>query len=208
MSQKLKAQQQQMQESRQIQSAVALQAQLQDVKNIPHVAKSGNKVMVTEFFDYQCYYCHHMAPVIEKLMKNNPNVTFVFRDWPIFASRWENSSVAAVTGLQVWKQQGAKAYINYHNGIFATGHDEGKLTKKDIHQAANHALKGKLAKFSSKEYQGVIMKNAKIAQTIGFQGTPGFIIMPVKGASVNNTTVVGGAAPLSTIQQAIKKAAQ
>lgn len=205
-SQELQKQQQQQQQQQMVSAAVQSSSNLLDVKGIPHIGPKNAKVTVTEFFDYQCYYCHHMAPIVEKLMKANPKVQFVFRDWPIFASRWENSGKAATVGLQVWHDKGAASYIKYHNGIFATNHDEGKLTETDISQVAKAAVGKAFKQVNDEAYKKTIMKNDALARQIGFQGTPGFIVMPTKGASVQNTAVIGGAVPLQALQQAIDKA--
>lgn len=61
-------------------------------------------------------------------MKANPGVRCVFREWPIFTRSWLISMSAAQTGLHAWKQKGADAYLACHNGVFATGSFEGKLT--------------------------------------------------------------------------------
>lgn len=205
-SQELQKKQQQQQQQQMVSAAVQSSSNLMDVKGIPHIGPKNAKVTVTEFFDYQCYYCHHMAPVMEKLMKANPKVQFIFRDWPIFASRWENSGRAATVGLQVWHDKGATSYIKYHNGIFATNHDEGKLTETDINTVAKAAIGKTLKPAKDGAYKNTIMKNDALARQIGFQGTPGFIVMPATGANTENTSVIGGAVPLQALQQAIDKA--
>lgn len=208
-SQELKKKQQEQQQAQREQindNAVKLHARLMDLKGIPHVGPDDAKVTVTEFFDYQCYYCNKMAPEVEKLIANNPNVKFIFRDWPIFAARWKTSLTSAYTGLEVWKQKGADAYLAYHNGIYATGHNEGKLTAKDIKEVADKALNAPLKKYSADET--TVEHNNQLATDLGFSGTPGFIITPAKGATADNTIAIDGAVDLSVLQNAIDKAAK
>jgi hypothetical protein len=50
-----------------------------------------------------------------------------------------SSLQAAQQGLTVWQRKGPQAYVTYHNAIYATGHNEGKLTAEDIHGAASKA---------------------------------------------------------------------
>jgi protein-disulfide isomerase len=94
---------------------------------------------VIEFFDYQCVFCSRFAPELEKVMKAQPDVRYLFKEWPIFGGRWEASLQAAQQGLTVWQKKGPQAYVTYHNAIYATGHNEGKLTAEDIHGAASKA---------------------------------------------------------------------
>ncbi|VUT16950.1 hypothetical protein SB6413_06091 [Klebsiella pasteurii] len=131
---------QQIQEQKQVGAATRAvmknQAALTQDKDTPTLGLANGKVTVIEFFDYQCIYCSRLAPVMEQVMKENPQVRFAFKEWPIFGSRWEASLTAAKTSLQIYRQKGAEAYLAYHNGIYATGRNEGKLTNADVQQQA------------------------------------------------------------------------
>ena len=72
-------------------------------------------------------------------MCSQPDVRYLFKEWPIFGGRWEASLQAAQQGLTVWQKKGPQAYVTYHNAIYATGHNEGKLTAEDILAAASKA---------------------------------------------------------------------
>ncbi|MEN8608627.1 DsbA family protein, partial [Enterobacter hormaechei] len=161
------------------------------------------KVTVVEFFDYQCIYCARLAPELEKVIKANPDVRFVFKEFPIFGQRWPASLSAAKTGLQIWKQKGADAYLNYHNAIYATAHNEGKLTDADISAAA------KAVKFDAKtapDVQGTLDGINTLAQQLGFSGTPALVVLPSAGASADNVTVIPGYTSAEALQQAISHA--
>ncbi|WP_309232531.1 DsbA family protein [Enterobacter sp. JMULE2] len=84
---------------------------------------------VIEFFDYQCVFCSQFSPELEKVMKAQPDVRYIFKEWPIFGSRWEASQQAAHQCLAVWKEKGPEAYVTYHYAIYATGHFEGKIER-------------------------------------------------------------------------------
>lgn len=159
---------------------------------------------VVEFFDYQCIYCARLAPELEKVINANPDVRFVFKEFPIFGQRWPASLSAAKTGLQIWKQKGADAYLHYHNAIYATGHNEGKLTDADISAAA------KAVKFDAKttpDVQETLDGINTLAQQLGFSGTPALVVLPSTGASADNVTVIPGYTSAEALQQAISHAA-
>jgi protein-disulfide isomerase len=169
----------------------------------PSFGPAEADVSVVEFFDYQCSVCAHEAPVIDALMKANPQVRFIFKEWPIFGSRWPESMNAAETGLQIWTQKGEEAYMTYHNAIFASGHIEGKLEHRDIAHAS--ATIGKL-KGSKTDMLGALAQTDALAQNLGFRGTPGLVVMPVTGATADNITVFPGGASQETLQAALNKA--
>lgn len=203
-SQKLQAQQQEKQQQAMTAAVLNHQDALLNDKVTPSFGPGDAKVAFIEFFDYQCSVCARQAPVIESLMKANPQVRYVFKEWPIFAQRWEPSLIAAKTGLQLWQERGADAYLAYHNALYATGHDEGELTQADITSAAAQA--GKL-KGTNDSMQEVLSRTDSLAQSLGLRGTPAMIVMPTKGATADNVTVIPGGANQASLQAAIDKAA-
>ncbi len=205
-SQKLQAEQQQQQASDSLAAVLGNKTALLQDKDSPSYGPKDAKVAFVEFFDYQCMYCSHMAPLVEQTIKANPNVRFIFKEWPIFGDRWKASITAAETGLSVWKQKGAQTYLDYHNAIYATGHDEGKLTDSDISNAVEQVHAALPSDAHRQETHAELEKSDTLAKTLGFQGTPGFIVMPVNGADANNTTVLPGAVSAEELQAAITKA--
>ncbi|MGK3141321.1 thioredoxin domain-containing protein [Pantoea sp. C2G6] len=198
---------QQIQYDEQITAMTAAALQHQDAllndKSVPSIGPADASVVLVEFFDYQCIVCARQAVVMQSLMKNNPQVRFVFQEWPIFGARWKPSFNAAETGLRIWQQKGGDAYMNYHNALFATGHTEGALTQKDITAAAGKTkLKGK-----ESDMLTILSRTDILAKNVGFQGTPGIIVMPASGATADKVTVFPGGAVESMLQQAIDKAA-
>lgn len=203
MSEKLQAEQQERQSRKLKSAALAQQARILSDKNIPSWGPAEGTVMIVEFFDYQCIWCSRLAPELEKVMKANTNVRYYFMEWPVFGSRWPESLLAAKTGLQVWKEKGSDAYLTYHNNIYGTGLNEGRLTQEIIEKQS-----GKI-KFNQHTIEVInnTLKNInQIATTTGLTGTPGVIIMPINGATEENTTVFSGMTEAENIQQAINKA--
>ncbi|OLP11570.1 disulfide bond formation protein DsbA [Klebsiella michiganensis] len=203
MSETLQQAQQEKQTRGLIPAALAQQARIVTDKGIPSWGAADSAVMVVEFFDYQCIWCSRLAPELEKIMKANENVRYYFMEWPVFGNRWPESLLAAKTGLQVWKEKGSDAYLKYHNGIYDSGLNEGNLTKDVIEK---HAENMKFNKYAINEINATLTDVNDITTTIGLTGTPGVIIMPVKGGSENNTTIFAGVTEAETIQRAINKA--
>lgn len=203
-SQKLQVQQQEKQLQAMTAAVLGHQDALLNDKATPSFGPGNAKVAFIEFFDYQCSVCARQASVIESLMKANQQVRYVFKEWPIFAQRWEPSLIAAKTGLQLWQEKGSDAYLAYHNALYATGHYEGKLTPADITRAAAQA--GKL-KGTNDSMLEALSRTDSLAHSLGLRGTPAMIIMPTKGATADNVTVIPGGANQASLQAAIDKAA-
>ena len=173
------------------QAVLANLDQLLNDKATPFIGPEDAKVNVIEFFDYQCMYCSKIADTIKQLEVKNPDIKFIFKETPIFASRWEASKYAADMGNWIYQQKGGNTYAKYHNAVFATGKDEGKLTKDDVNKIAI-SVDIDVTKFNVTD---TIMNNFKLFRKLGFQGTPALIIMPSKNVTTDNIHIINGYNP-------------
>ena len=85
----------------------------EQVLNDPDSPNAGNPegdVTVVEFFDYHCTYCKRIIPIIQKLLNQDRNVKYVFKELPILSPA---SRLAARAALVVWKHQKEK-YFEFH----------------------------------------------------------------------------------------------
>lgn len=188
-SQKLQQKQLEEQANAQKSAVLANKNILLNDKETPFTGPKTAKVNVIEFFDYQCIYCYRISSTIESLQKQYPNVRFIFKETPIFGSRWEPSKYAAQVSLEAFAQKGSSGYEHYHNGIYSTGLNEGKLTKEAVEAQAKQAGVD-LSQFKPTEnYQ----RNLQLFSQLGFKGTPALIVMPTDGATTSNTYVINGA---------------
>ncbi|ENZ7484590.1 DsbA family protein [Klebsiella aerogenes] len=181
-------------------------------QNSPMVGPQDAKTAVVMFFDYQCAYCSKMAPVIEAVIKQNPGVRFIFKELPIFAARWPVSGYAARVGEKIWHEKGGKAYLSYHNALYATHHIEGQLATADVNSAAASFLSPQQLKMlvhveTSTAEVAALSANAQLAQQLNFTGTPAFVVMPqTKNPQTNQISVFPGSTTGDVLQAAIVKA--
>lgn len=193
------------------QMALTSQAALLD-KLSPSVGPEDAKVAVVMFFDYQCSYCNKMAPAVDALVKGNQDVRFIFKELPIFASRWPVSALAARAGEQIWQTKGGEAYLAYHNALFETGHMEGQMTELDVQKAAAPYLSEKdftTMKQSSEAgpASDAIRKNQTLAHQMNFTGTPAFVVLPqAHRPDMKRISVIPGSISQDILQAAIQKA--
>ncbi|MGZ3404555.1 MAG: DsbA family protein, partial [Phenylobacterium sp.] len=72
------------------------------------VANPNGKITVVEFFDYRCGYCKLAAPEVVKLIQENPDVRFVFKEFPIFGEVSDTAAKVALT--RQGKAKGVQLY--------------------------------------------------------------------------------------------------
>lgn len=136
----------------------------------PSIGNPEADVTVIEFFDYNCGYCRRAVPDIQKMLKEDKNVRFVFKEMPILS---QTSHEIAKWSLAAHEQG---KYFEYHAALMSKrGANNAENFKKiakglglDPDQLEKDAKSEKVAKDLEKSIQ--------IAREIGVRGTPAFII--------------------------------
>lgn len=134
---------------------------------------AGNKdgdVVVVEFFDYNCGYCKKALPDVQALVEQDKNVKVVFMEMPILGP----TSLTAAKWALAAHEQGK--YFEYHAALMEHlgGKEESDLAEiagvigLDVEKMKQDA--------NSDKVQNKINQSMKIAQDIGIQGTPAFIV--------------------------------
>jgi len=147
-------------------------------------------ITVVEFFDYNCGWCKRAVDEIVKLTAADSNVKIVMKEFPIFG---ENSTIAAKAAMASIKQG---KYWEFHRALMK----ERQVTKDNIFPIAEKVgldVAKLKADMDNPEYDAAIKATADIAQALGIEGTPGFIV----DAKVNV-----GYLPLDGLKQLIGEA--
>lgn len=130
-------------------------------------AWAGNKdgdVVLVEFFDYACPFCHQSVKDIDRLLSEDKKLKVVWRDWPVLG---DDSVVAAEVSLAA-AQQGK--FHDFYRSLFSNG----RPTPDALARArAAAGLAPADARFN---YRGEIEKNYELARAISATGTPVFVI--------------------------------
>jgi protein-disulfide isomerase len=126
-------------------------------------------ITVVEFFDYNCGWCKRAVDEVTKLVKADPNVRIVFKELPIFG---ENSTFAAKAAMASIHQG---KYWDFHLALMK----ERQVIKDNVFRIAENVglnvtkLKEDMA---NPAYDVALKETAQIAQALGIEGTPGFIV--------------------------------
>lgn len=136
----------------------------------PVAGNPDGDVTIVEFFDVRCPYCRRMVPVIADLLKRDPGVKLVYKDFPILGP----ASVLAARALLASQKQGR--YVRLHD-VLMTG---APVTDMDsLRAAAGRAGVDwdRLQRdMGDPEVQGRIAANLAIGRRLDIQGTPAYVI--------------------------------
>lgn len=167
---------------------------------------SGNpkgSVTLVEFFDYQCIHCKKMEPVVAELVKKNPELRVIYKEFPIFGDSSVYASKAAIAAANQGKylaMQDALLKVEKHldkSIVLATAKSIGLNIDK---------LKSDIA---SKAVADVVEANRKLAESLHLMGTPAFIVATTPAGEFkkgSETTFIPGGASAETFQELITKA--
>jgi protein-disulfide isomerase len=133
------------------------------------VANPKGDITVVEFFDYRCGYCKSAAPEMLKLIAENPDVRFVFKEWPIFG---EESKVAA----EVMLTPAAKPRtLELHKALMAEKSLDDDAIDRILTSAGVDPAAARKAGAAA-DIQRQLADGHELATSLGLEGTPAFII--------------------------------
>src|SRR5579859_7524239 len=145
--------------------------------NSPRGVTLGNKsgdVTFVEFFDYNCGYCKRAMTDMMDLMKADPKLKVVLKEFPVLS---EGSVEAAKVAVAVRMQDpGGAKYLDFHQRLLG---GRGPADKARALAAAKDAGLdvARLEKdMASPEARATIDENFKLAESMGMNGTPSYVI--------------------------------
>jgi protein-disulfide isomerase len=145
--------------------------------NSPRGVTLGNKdgdVTFVEFFDYNCGYCKKAMADMLDLMKTDPKLKVVLKEFPVLGpGSVEAAQVAVAARMQ---DPAGKKYLDFHQKLLG---GRGQADKAHAMAAAKDAGfdMARLEKdIASPEVRATIEENFKLAEDMGMNGTPSYVI--------------------------------
>lgn len=158
----------------------------------PARGPSTAPVLVVEFSDLQCPHCKEANPTIERLLKEDPNVRFVFQNFPLPSHNWAEKAaryadcVARSSGDAFWTF--IDTVYDAQNEITADNADQklGEMVDKSGLKSADIA-----ACAAKPETQSRVEASVNLGKSVDVNSTPTLFIngRPV-GVSGNNYDVL------------------
>ena len=141
--------------------------------------------------DYRCPYCKQVEPHLEALLKEDPKLRIVYKEFPVLGPE---SLYAARMALAASKQG---KYAAFHDAMMAA---KGKISEETIlgvARAAGIDLTRAKTDMAAPDIQEIIKRNYALADALDIQGTPAFIV---------GETIVPGATDLDNLRRLIAEA--
>src|ERR1700730_13745661 len=166
--------------------------------NSPHQVVLGNPqgdVTMVEFFDYNCGYCKRALPDMMTLLKTDPNIKFVLKEFPVLG---EGSVDAAHVAVAVRMQDpSGKKYIEFHQKLLGSRGPADKAHALARSEELGFDMARLEKDMASGEVKATIDENMKLADALGVNGTPSYVV---------GSELVVGAVGLDSLKEKIAAA--
>ena len=133
----------------------------------------GNVTFV-EFFDYNCGYCKHAMSDMLTLLKDDPKLKIVLKEFPVLGpGSVEAAKVAVAVRMQ---DKTGKKYLEFHKELLGGRGAADKARAMAVAKTVGMDM-GRLEKdMDSPEVKATMEENFKLAEALGMNGTPSYVI--------------------------------
>ncbi len=164
--------------------------------NSPHQVVLGNpqgSQTMVEFFDYNCGFCKRALPDMMSLLKTDPNLKFVLKEFPVLGpGSVEAAHVAVAARMQ---DLTGKKYIEFHQKLLGGRGPADKARALAVAKEVGFDMTRLEKDMDSDEVKTTIDEDMKLADVLGVNGTPSYVV---------GNEVVVGAVGLDELKQKIE----
>lgn len=185
-SQSLQAKEMAKAKSQAMQGITGNKAKLFNDANSPTAGNPNGKVIVVEFFDYQCSHCKEMQPIIEKLLAPGKDVKVIYKDFPIFGA---SSNYAAQMALAAAKQN---KYLEFHNALFKVSGPLDEAKVQEVAKSVGLNVEQLKKDMNDPAVKQELTSTFEVAKALNLAGTPSFVI---SNKAMTEFDFIPGAAP-------------
>jgi protein-disulfide isomerase len=144
--------------------------------NSPRGVTVGNKdgdVTFVEFFDYNCGYCKRAMTDMLDLMKSDPKLKVVLKEFPVLSQgSVEAAQVAVAVGMQDPPARNISTSTKLLGGRGVADKARALAVAKEVGLDVARLEKD----MASPEAKATIEENFKLAESMGMNGTPSYVI--------------------------------
>lgn len=176
----------------------AVKDHAQNLFNSPRQVVLGNPngdVTFVEFFDYNCGYCKRAMTDMMALLKDDPKLKVVLKEFPVLGpGSVEAAQVATAVRMQ---DKSGKKYLDFHQKLLSGRGQANKATSLAAAKEAGLNMAQIEKDLASPEIKTSLQEAFKLAEALGLNGTPSYVI---------GSEVVIGAVGLPALQEKINTA--
>lgn len=147
-------------------------------------------VTLVEYFDYDCGYCRASMPMLAQLLKDDPKLRIVYREFPVLTPESETAARWSLAAAKMGK------FAAFHDALFAGGPVSDTSMVAAAKTAGLDPAKVQDAA-DAPAIEDAVQQNLAIGRQLGMTGTPSWVI---------GDRVVSGGLPIERMKQMIADA--
>ena len=145
-------------------------SKVRDDQGDPVMGNANGTITLYEFSDYNCGYCKRVFEPIQQLVRDNPDVRLVIKEFPILS---QSSLVAAKAAIAA-EMQGK--FGDYHIAMMTY---RGQITDAVVMRMAAQAgvdIEQLKSDMESSKTMAIIQRTREAAAALEINGTPGLVV--------------------------------
>jgi len=130
-------------------------------------------VTIVEWFDYDCPFCRKTHPHLQEILRSDPKVRILYKEWPVFGDVSEYAAQSALAAN--WQGK----YLQAHDALISTpgamadrAHVDSTLKSAGV----DLAQLSRDRKAHADEIAAILARSNDEAAHLDLKGTPGFLI--------------------------------
>jgi protein-disulfide isomerase len=141
-----------------------------------HVVLGNTKgdVTLVEFFDYNCHFCKGALPTLIDLMKDDPKLRVVLKEFPVLGpGSVEAAKVAVAVRMQ---DKTGKKYLDFHQKLLGGRGQADKARALAVAKEVGMDMARLEKDIAGDEVRVSLEESMKLAETLGLNGTPSYVV--------------------------------
>jgi protein-disulfide isomerase len=144
-----------------------------DSANQAVIGNPKGKITLVEFFDYNCGYCKRALNDLLTLIKSEPELRVVLKDFPVLGP---NSVEAARVAFAVRKQASGEKFLEFHQKLMLSRGPNGKEQALAVARELGLDMDRLQKDMKDPSVQAGLEETMKIADELNLTGTPSYVI--------------------------------
>jgi protein-disulfide isomerase len=134
---------------------------------------NGNVTFV-EFFDYNCGYCKRAMDDMLTLLKDDPKLKVVLKEFPVLGpGSVEAAQVAVAVHMQ---DKTGKKYLEFHQKLLGGRGEANKARALAVAKDIGLDMARLDKDMASPDVKAALQESFKLAEALGLNGTPSYVI--------------------------------
>ena len=166
----------------------------------PHQVTLGDPnggVTLVEFFDYNCGFCRRALPDTLALLKAEPKLKIVLKEFPVLGPNSVDAARVAIA-LRMQDPDGSR-YLAFHQRLLGEPGPNDKMRALSVAKELGFDTARLEKDMTSDEVEATLSENAKLAKDLGLTGTPSYVV---------GDAVVVGAVGLASLEDKLRSASE